>query len=79
MSFFKSCCSTNDAGEPAKKETKADTPVTDADAAKKADEPAAEAVPVEAPVEEAREEAPAEEAPAVEEPAAEGSAAEEAM
>ena len=33
MNFFKSCCSTNDAGEPAKKDAKADAPKTDAEAA----------------------------------------------
>lgn len=37
MNFFKSCCSTNDAGEPAKKDAKAtapvDAPKTDAEVA----------------------------------------------
>ena len=52
MNFFKSCCSTNDAGEPAKKEKTEEAPKTDAQAAE--DKPAEGEAPADsAPVEEA--------------------------
>jgi len=61
MNFFKSCCSTKDAGEPAKKSDMEKKPEDDA--------AAAEAKPAEEAVEAAPEAAPAEEAPAEEAPA----------
>ena len=71
MNFFKSCCSTKDAGEPAKKSDMEKKPADDAAAAEA--KPAEDGAAVEAAPAEA---APAEEAAAEEAPAGEAAAEE---